>query len=267
MKGHRSRWMSNLPRWPWAGDIFERMVRNVKGCLRKVLGKDRLTADELYTVLTEIECTLNSRSLIYQYDIGEVLTPSHLILGQRLSPFSFKLSPTVNQLETNAQLSKRFMFLKKKLTHFWNRWKKEYLVNLRECHRMKKNTPNVVEKGEVVLIHEDGAKRLTWKKGIVKNLITGKDGEVRGTSIQGMGKGKPFILNRPVQNVYPLEISDALNFGCVTNESVGTEKKQVVKDKEKAGRDEEKTGGGGMRRDNPRPIRLAANALPGKTPA
>ena len=193
MEGHRIRWLFNLPRCPWAGGIFERMVRSVKGCLRKVLGNARLTADELYTVLTEIECTLNSRPLTYQYDIGEVLTPSHLILGQRLSPFSFKMSPTVDQLETNAQLSKRFLFLKKKLTHFWNRWKKEYLVNLRECHRMKKSTPNVVEKGEVVLIHEDGAKRLTWKMGIVENLITGKDGEVRGVSIQVMGKGKPFI--------------------------------------------------------------------------
>ena len=149
--------------------------------------------------------------------------------------------------------------LKKKLTHFWNRWKKEYLVTLRESHRMKKNTPNVVEKGEVVLIHEDGAKRLTWKMRIVENLITGKDGEVRGVSIQVMGKGKPFILNRPIQKVYPLEISNTLNFDCVTNESEGTEKKQAVKDKEKnTERDEEKTSGGEKRRGNPRPIRAAA---------
>ena len=122
------------------------MVRSVKGCLQKVLGNARVTADEIYTLLTEIECALNSRPLTYQYDIGEVFTPSHLILGQRLSLFSFKLSPTVDQFETNAQLSKKFLFLKKKLTHIRNRWKKEYLVNLRECHRMKKNTPNVVER-------------------------------------------------------------------------------------------------------------------------
>ena len=67
-------------------------------------------------------------------------------------------------------------------------------------------------------------------------MITGKDGEVRGVSIQVMSKGKPFILNRPIQKVYPLEISNTLNFDCVTNEGEGTEKKQVVKDKEnKAG--------------------------------
>ena len=145
MEGHRIRWMFNLPRCPWAGGIFERMVRSVKGCLRKVLGNARLTEDELYTILTEIECTLNSRPLTYQYDIGEVLTPSHLILGQRLSPFSFKMLPNVDQLDTNVQLSKRFLFLKKKLRHFWTRCEKEYLVNLQECHRMVKYAPNIIE--------------------------------------------------------------------------------------------------------------------------
>ncbi|XP_065052637.1 uncharacterized protein LOC135681915, partial [Rhopilema esculentum] len=79
MENHRIKWMFNLPRCPWAGGIFERMVRSVKRCLRKVLGNARLTQDELHTVLTEIECTLNSRPLTYQYEIGEVLTPSHLI--------------------------------------------------------------------------------------------------------------------------------------------------------------------------------------------
>ena len=128
MENHRIRWMFNLPRCPWSGGIYERMVRSVKECLRKVLGNARLTHDELHTVLTEIECTLNSRPITYQYDIGEVLTPSHLILGQRLFPFSSKISPNVDVLVTNAKLSKRFLFLKKKLSHFWSRWKNEYLV-------------------------------------------------------------------------------------------------------------------------------------------
>ena len=59
-------------------------------------------------------------------------------------------------------------------------------------------------KGEVVLVHKDGAKRQAWKIGNVKDVITGKDGEVRGISIPVKGKGKPFILKRPIQKVYPL---------------------------------------------------------------
>lgn len=52
-----------------------------KRCLRKVLGNARLNADELLTVLMELEATLNSRPLTYEYDeLGaDMLTPTHLI--------------------------------------------------------------------------------------------------------------------------------------------------------------------------------------------
>ena len=63
------------------------MVGQVKRCLRKVLGNARLSFDELFTVLTEVENTLNSRPLTYKYDEPgvEMLTPFHLIFGRRLS--------------------------------------------------------------------------------------------------------------------------------------------------------------------------------------
>ena len=71
------------------GRFFERMVRSVKRCLRKVLGNAKLTVDELNTVLVEVEGTLNARPLTDEYEEfeGEVLTPSHLIYGRRLVLF------------------------------------------------------------------------------------------------------------------------------------------------------------------------------------
>ena len=76
----------NLERAPWWGGFIERMVGSVKRCLRKVLGNARLTSDELLTVLVEIEATLNSRPLTYEYNEldEEALTPSHLIFGRRI---------------------------------------------------------------------------------------------------------------------------------------------------------------------------------------
>jgi len=76
-------WSFNLERAPWWGGMFERMVRSTKRCLRKSIGRSRLTYDELLTTLTEVEMILNSRPLSYisNDDIEEPLTPSHLIMG------------------------------------------------------------------------------------------------------------------------------------------------------------------------------------------
>ena len=62
------------------------MAGSVKRCLRKASGNSRLSKDELLTVLVEIEGTLNSRPLTYEYNEAETetLTPSHLIFGRRI---------------------------------------------------------------------------------------------------------------------------------------------------------------------------------------
>ncbi len=64
------------------------MVKSVKRCLRKAIGRGRLTLDELTAAVTEIEMIVNSRPLSYMYvsteDIKEPITPSHLMTGCRL---------------------------------------------------------------------------------------------------------------------------------------------------------------------------------------
>ena len=51
-----------------------------------MLGNARLTFYELFTVLVEVEGTLNSRAITYEYDetSKEVLTPCHLVFGRRV---------------------------------------------------------------------------------------------------------------------------------------------------------------------------------------
>ena len=76
-------WKFNVPRAPWWGGVFERLVRSTKHCLRKVLGQAKFSHDELLTALIEIEMVLNSRHLTYisENDLDEALTPSHLLIG------------------------------------------------------------------------------------------------------------------------------------------------------------------------------------------
>ena len=75
-----------MERAPWWGGIFERMVRSVKCCLRKTIGRGRLTLDELQTATAEVEMIVNSRPLSYVSTDGiqEPIIPSHLMTGRRL---------------------------------------------------------------------------------------------------------------------------------------------------------------------------------------
>ena len=204
-------WKFNLAVSLWQGGHFERMVRSVKRCLRKVLGNAKLNLDELTTVLTEVENNLNSRPLTFQYDELEeqVLTPSHLLVGRRLSSLSegIELKSNLNDVDVNDSLNKRFSYLSRKLGHFWNRWRTEYLIDLREAHRESNKSPVVISEGDVVLVQEEMVKRGMWKMAVVEKLIIGKDNQVRGATIRRVakGKGKPEIIDRPIQKLFPLE--------------------------------------------------------------
>ncbi|XP_078366089.1 uncharacterized protein LOC144650313 [Oculina patagonica] len=203
----RIEWRYNLERAPWWGGFFERMVGSVKACLRKVLGNARLSFAELSTVLVEVEGTLNSRPLTYEYDEveHEVLTPSHLIYGRKIQSMPDEIAEEPEENESSCY--ERFRYLTERLTHFWKRWRNEYLVNLREFHRAKSGRAvRQVKVGDVVAVFEENKKRGKWKLAVVESLITGRDSVVRGANVRVIAKGKPVRISRPVQKLYPIEV-------------------------------------------------------------
>ena len=160
-------WKFNIELSPWQGGHYERMVRSVKRCFRKVLGSASISFDELSTVICEVECILNSTPLSYISDEanGEILTLSHLLMGRRLLPLPAGIEGKLKRCETDNQqaLSKRFLHLTRILSHFWNRWKREYLIKLRETHKMNSQKSVNINPGDVVSIHEDSAKKRNGK--------------------------------------------------------------------------------------------------------
>lgn len=163
-------WRFNLERAPWWGGFFEIMVGSVKRCLRKVLSNSRVTSDELLTILVQIEGTINSRPLTYEYNESdtETLTPSHLIFGRRIKP-SMPDIPVEDEEENEDSCSKRFRHLSIRLAHFWRRWRNEYLSGLREYHRNKSTeSERVIHIGDVVTVFEDNVKRGCWKTAVVE---------------------------------------------------------------------------------------------------
>ena len=69
---------------------------------------------------------------------------------------------------------------------------------------MLKGKPLSLSVGDVVIIKSDERNRGEWPLGIVEQLYQGKDGVVRALKLRA---GKSFV-ERPVQHLYPLELSD-----------------------------------------------------------
>ena len=110
-----------------------------------------------------------------------------------------------SEISTKA-LTKRAQYQKTLIHAFWTRWQMEYLTSLREHHTCRKRISHKrrVIIGDVVLIH-DNTPRNQWKIGVVTRLHTGKDGLVRSVSLR-VRSGKE--LSRPIEKLYPLEMSD-----------------------------------------------------------
>ncbi|XP_067041164.1 uncharacterized protein [Acropora muricata] len=109
--------------------------------------------------------------------------------------------------EGESKYTRRFRYLSVRLAHFWNRWRREYLTELREFHRGKvSESAKSVPVGDVVAVYEENKERGDWKIAVVESLIKGRDGVVRGANIRVIVKGKPMHISRPVQKLYPIEV-------------------------------------------------------------
>ena len=223
-------WRFILAKSPWWAGAYERVVKEIKRPLRKILRNASLSMDELATVVTEIEVSLNSRPLTYlsDEDWGEPLTPSHLVFGRKISSLpDFDSRDFEDPGQTSTLISKRMKYLSKLLEHFWRRWQKEYLLGLREQHRLspRRNMGDLeITVGDVVIIHEECLPRSRWRLGRIISLIKGKDGHVRGARVTVITKqGKISEIERPLQKLYPLELShsDEKTTSNVDNESPG----------------------------------------------
>ena len=106
-------------------------------------------------------------------------------------------------------LNKRLRHLQVTLDKFWDRWKREYLINLRERYYKNKQSPRSlkISRGDIVIVHTDQEARGFWRLGRVTDLIIGADGQVRGAEVYTLTEdNRPSLLRRPLQRLYPLEI-------------------------------------------------------------
>lgn len=132
------------------------MVRCVKTSLKKVLGRSYLKFEELITVLTEVEAVLNSRPLTFVYsEVSEPspLTPAHFLVGKRLTTLPRSEPPSIVSA-SSLDIQRRWKHRQKVTDHFWNRWRREYLNELRSAHHSRPVLSRTLKEGDFVLVDE-----------------------------------------------------------------------------------------------------------------
>jgi len=191
------RWIFNPPSAAWWGGWWERLIRTFKDLLKRMLGNSRVSYEQLRTCLSHVENVINERPLTTvtedQNDLIP-LTPAMFIRGIKFGSLPEALSSKFH-LQQNHQKQQSL------LKELQDRFKREYLALLvqraKECHV---KLPKI---GDVVLVGSDDRKRLQWPLARIVELIPGRDGVVRRARV----KTQNGILLRPVQRLFPLEVS------------------------------------------------------------
>ncbi|KAG0427907.1 hypothetical protein HPB47_025082 [Ixodes persulcatus] len=202
--GLQIQWRFNVERAPWWGGWWERVIRSVKDCLKRCLGRNSLSYEELTTVPLQVEAALNSRPLTYlssEPDDLQALTPSHFLLGKRAISLPLEVEPT-SLSSTPVDLRRRAQVWKRTLEHLWKRWRKEYLLQLRSAHISTTTSPPRLQIGDVVIVEDGNTPPLLWKLGRVTTTFPGRDGVTRACALR-LSNGSQ--LRRPVQRLYLLE--------------------------------------------------------------
>lgn len=214
MEDHHIQWKFVTEYSPWMGGFYERLIGLVKQCLTKMLYLKKFNYCQFSTIVTEVEHIVNLRPLIYvSSEINQtIITPSdYLCLNPRrhiqtefnISESEYVPTGRENQSKLIAIWSKG----QRILNQFWNSWKKQYLVHLRDRKERHHNQPrptcsNIPKVGDVVHVN-DLTSYNNWKLGIIKKTIANGDGEIIQANVQ-LSNGK--MINRSLKHLSMLEI-------------------------------------------------------------
>lgn len=200
-------WHFNAPAWPSAGGLWERAVRSLKHHLKRVVGDQKLTFEEYYTILSKLEACLNSRPLCpltENIEDLDCLTPAHFLTGRS----------GLTVIETKEDARTRWELTRKIFVDVWKKWKDEYLSQLLARTKWQKPQKNL-EIGDLVVIHDDNMPAGRWLMGRITKLYPGEDGYVRVVDL----KTRNGYMKRPVTklSVLPLDSDEKLKQQATSN--------------------------------------------------
>ena len=201
------KWQFVPPYTPHQAGITERVVYQVKHCIRKTVRNAIMTPIELNQLCCDIEAHLNSRPLYkptYDIEADDVLTPIHLLLGRPLHPWPKDFE---DQLTTTHSMREKWNQRKALLKKFLKKWHEQYLPTLQSRPKWRSTKPNL-KVGTFVIVKDPGVgslrKQYMWPMGIITKVVTGRDERVRTVEI----KTERGIETRAAIHCYPIECFD-----------------------------------------------------------
>ncbi|XP_045027159.1 uncharacterized protein LOC123470673 [Daphnia magna] len=180
-------WIFSTSLAPWWGGFWERMVRTMKDLLRRSNGRACLEYDEQEVSLIETESVVNARPLTYVAEGSDEplpITPNQFLNNRRSNctppePAENLVAPDA----TNLKLLEMDHQRREYVSDICERFVTDYFLQIDKFH-CKGGPGRKIRVGEVVIIHDDNTKRLMWTIGVVKELITSRDGLIRSVTVK-----------------------------------------------------------------------------------
>ena len=194
----------------WVGAAWERLIRVLKSCLYKVVGRSKLSYFELLTSLSNIKLAINSRPLTYRSSTDglEFITPNSFLKLHGNSSLVLREIEGDVWLDDSSQplLEKTLNLQEEIMENFKKLWYESYLLSLREHSRnlYQSSWENRIKVGDIVLIKAFNKPRPFWMMGKVLELIIGFDNKVRSVKLK---QGNGSVEYHSISNLYPLELS------------------------------------------------------------
>ena len=171
----------NIPeRAPHFGGLWEAAVKSAKHHLKRVVGEQRLTYEELSTIAAQVEACLNSRPLLHQDshspDGIQPPTPGHALIGKPIVAYPETAIPPMKTYPDRWTLCQGLVH------QFWKRWSTEYFHQLQAAHKWKTKRPNLCV-GDIVLMRDASEFTTHWGLAKVAKVFPGEDGLVRAVEV------------------------------------------------------------------------------------
>lgn len=203
----------NVPSASHMGGVWERQIRTIRSILTAMLDKSasRLDTTTLRTFLYETMAIINSRPLSVEHlhdpASPEPLTPNHILTMKS----AIILPPPGQFGKEDLYLRKRWRRVQFLANEFWQRRKREYLLNLQQHQKWQKTSLNS-QVDDIVILQDDNARRNEWKLARVIEAYPSSDGIVRKvkllvsdtTFVKGKPQTRSVYLERPIHKVVTL---------------------------------------------------------------